>query len=214
MINSKINIDNKVYNCDSNTIVREINGDILYIDPPYTITEYSSAYHVLETLSRYDYPEISGITGRRSNNDRKSQYTRKKDALLAFEDLIRQAKFNHIVISYSNESLIPIVDLQKMLERYAADEKVIFKKISYRTYKNLRQSKKSNGLFEFLIYFKKDNSVIKSPLNYSGSKDNLIPQIEKYLPGYIDSFVDVMGGAFNVGINIIANEVIYNEYNK
>jgi len=214
MVNSKINTDNEVYNHDANTIIREISGDILYIDPPYTITEYSSAYHVLETLSKYDFPEISGITGRRNHNDKKSMYTRKKEALFVFEDLIRQAKFNHIVISYSNESLIPIKDLEKMLEQYALNKKVVTKKISYRTYKNLRQSKKSENLFEVLIYFKKDNSIVKSPLNYSGSKNSLMPQIEKYLPGYIDSFVDVMGGAFNVGVNVIANEVIYNEYNK
>jgi len=90
----------------------------------------------------------------------------------------------------------------------------MIKRISYRTYKSLRESKKSDNLFEFLLYLKKDNSIIKSPLNYSGSKDNLMPQIKKYLPGYIDSFVDVMGGAFNVGVNVVANEVIYNEYNK
>src|SRR5690606_31872930 len=50
---------NEVYNEDANQLIRKIEGDILYIDPPYTITEYSSAYHVLETIARYDYPKIS-----------------------------------------------------------------------------------------------------------------------------------------------------------
>jgi len=213
LFNYKIKQNNEIYNEDSNTLIRKIKGDILYIDPPYTVTEYSSAYHVLETLSRYDYPDISGITGRRIYNDKKSIYTRKKEAIRAFEDLIRQAKFKHIVISYSNESLISINDLEKMFKKYAIDKKIVTKQISYRTYKNLRESKKSTNLFEVLIYFKKNNVIIKSPLNYTGSKDKLMPQIEKYLPGHIDSFIDVMGGAFNVGINVVADEVVYNEYN-
>lgn len=213
LFNHAVKYDNEIHNEDANSIIRKVEGDILYIDPPYTVTEYSSAYHVLETLSRYDFPDIAGKTGRRVHNDSKSVYTRKKEAIMAFEDLIRQAKFKHIIISYSNESLIPIYNLEKMLKKYAVENKVVTKKISYRTYKNIRKSKKSKNLFEVLIYFKKDNISIKSPLNYSGSKDRLMPQITQYLPGHIDSFVDVMGGAFNVGVNVVANEVIYNEYN-
>lgn len=214
LFKNKLKTNNEIYNEDSNSLIRKIKGDILYIDPPYTTTEYSSAYHVLETLSRYDFPNISGITGRRIHNDRKSFYTRKKEAILVFEDLIRQANFSHIVISYSNESIIPINDLEKMLKKYAIDKKIVTKKISYRTYKNIRKNNKSNELFENLIYFRKDNAIKKSPLNYSGSKDRLMLQITKYLPGHIDSFIDVMGGAFNVGVNVVASEVVYNENNR
>ena len=208
-----IDKENFVYNEDANTLIRKISGDVLYIDPPYTITEYSSAYHVLETIARYDYPEISGITGRRVDNDRKSYYTRSKMALLAFEDLIKQAQFSDIIISYSNQSVITLNELEKMLSLYAVNGKVVKKDIVYREYKNIRSSKKADKLFEVLLYIKKDNEVIKSPLNYSGSKDNLMQQIHKYLPEHISTFVDIMGGAFNVGINVVANEVVYNEYN-
>ncbi|HEV7702462.1 MAG TPA: DNA adenine methylase [Candidatus Paceibacterota bacterium] len=208
-----VNVDNKVYNEDANSLIRKIGGDVLYIDPPYTITEYSSAYHVLETIARYDYPEVAGITARRIDNDKKSSYTRVKTALMSFEDLIRQAQFNDIIISYSNQSIIPLKELEKMLSRYSIDGKINKKLINYREYRNIRSSKKTPGLFEVLIHIKKNNEIIKSPLNYSGSKDNLMNQIHKYLPEHITTFVDVMGGAFNVGVNIIADEVIYNEYN-
>lgn len=197
---------------DANELIREINGDILYIDPPYTVTEYSSAYHLLETVARYDYPEIAGITARRQNNRKLSQYTR-KNALNSFEDLIRQSDFAHIIISYSNESIIKAEDLFAMIKKYSVDREIIVKKLAYRAYKNLRESKKSNGLNELLIYIKKDSEVIKSPLNYSGSKNYIINDIKKILPGKITDFVDVMGGAFNVGVNIVADRVIYNEFN-
>lgn len=57
-------------------------------------------------------------------------------------------------------------------------------------------------------------AINKSPINYSGSKDKLVPQIIKSLPANVDVFVDAMGGAFNVGANISAVEkVVYNEIN-
>lgn len=33
--------------------------DCFYIDPPYTIDHYSRFYHVLETIAKYDYPELA-----------------------------------------------------------------------------------------------------------------------------------------------------------
>lgn len=56
---------NTVYNEDTNQLVRRISGDIAYIDPPYTITQYTNSYHILETITRYDAPGIFGKTGRR-----------------------------------------------------------------------------------------------------------------------------------------------------
>ncbi|MDG2083883.1 MAG: DNA adenine methylase [Planctomycetota bacterium] len=34
------------------------NVDLVYLDPPYTSDNYSRFYHVLETLARYDYPDL------------------------------------------------------------------------------------------------------------------------------------------------------------
>lgn len=62
--------------------------------------------------------------------------------------------------------------------------------------------------------FIKTEEIIKSPLNYSGSKNYIVDQIVSELPESFSTFVDAMGGAFNVGINIPNCEcVIYNEYN-
>ena len=46
--------DNIVYNCDVNELIKTIEGDILYLDPPYTPTQYISQYHVLETIAKND----------------------------------------------------------------------------------------------------------------------------------------------------------------
>ena len=52
---------------------------------------------------------------------------------------------------------------------------------------------------------------IKSPLNYVGGKFKLLPQIIPLFPDNINTFVDLFGGGFNVGINVNANKIIYND---
>ena len=58
--------------------------------------------------------------------------------------------------------------------------------------------------------FKKEE-LVKSPLNYTGGKFKLLPQILPLFPEKIDTFVDLFGGGFNVGINVKASQVIYND---
>lgn len=52
----------KAYNQDINRLIRDIKGDVLYLDPPYNSRQYCSNYHVLETIARYDNPVLSGKT--------------------------------------------------------------------------------------------------------------------------------------------------------
>lgn len=207
---------NLFYCCNSNKLVREISGDIAYIDPPYTTTQYINSYHLLETINKYDSPEIFGKTGRRSKREL-SGYSNKQNAFFEFEDLFRQLNFNHILVSYSNQSIISLNELIELAKLFAKDGLVYIETMQYREYSTNNPSYKNIGeeLKEAIIYFKKDNKINKSPLNYSGSKDQIMPQIIRSLPKHIDCFVDTMGGAFNVGANIVAlNSVYYNEYNK
>lgn len=210
-----VDINNRIYNENTNKLIRKISGDIAYIDPPYTTTQYVNSYHLLETVAKYDYPEIFGKTGRRSKREF-SGYSNKQKAIFEFEDLFRQINFEHVLVSYSNQSIIPIDELVELAKLFAKDNKVYVESYEYREYVTNNYSYKGNGekLKEFIIYFRKDNEINKSPLNYSGSKDELIPTIFKYLPKHVGTFVDAMGGAFNVGANVFATDkVIYNEYN-
>lgn len=208
--------ENITYNKDANELVKEISGDIVYIDPPYTVTQYASAYHVLETIALYDNPEIRGKTGRRTGR-KMSEYSRRQRAKYVFEDLLRKLEFDHVVISYSNQSLIPFEEFTELLSLFAIDNELHIKGIPYREYRNLNASQKGNGkqLKEYLIYFKKAKTHNKSPLNYAGSKSSILETITNELPEHITNFVDVMGGAFNVGANIIVTDkVYYNDNNE
>ncbi len=55
--------------------------------------------------------------------------------------------------------------------------------------------------------------IIQSPLNYTGGKFRLLPQILPLFPQKIETFVDLFCGGCNVGINVEAKRHIYNDVN-
>ena len=55
------------------------------------------------------------------------------------------------------------------------------------------------------------NKMIQSPLNYTGGKYKLLPQILPLFPKDINCFVDLFCGGCNVGINVCAKKYVYND---
>lgn len=57
---------------------------------------------------------------------------------------------------------------------------------------------------------------IKSPLNYTGGKYKLLPQITKLFPktDEYETFIDIFCGGLNVAININSKKIIANDYNN
>lgn len=53
--------------------------------------------------------------------------------------------------------------------------------------------------------------IIKSPLNYTGGKYKLLPQILPFFPDKIETFVDIFCGGCNVAINVPAKKIICND---
>ena len=83
--------------------------ETIYADPPYTAQQYSRFYHILETLSLYDYPELqmlsSGILtqGLYRMDRHKSAFCSKSAATKAFESLFAIAAqvSDSLILSYS-----------------------------------------------------------------------------------------------------------------
>ena len=99
--NMKKNINNKIYNRDANLLIRDIECDILYLDPPYNSRQYSDAYHLLENLTLWQKPELKGVAKKFDRSKIKSEYC-KVNATKSFEDLIINAKTKYILLSYNN----------------------------------------------------------------------------------------------------------------
>jgi adenine-specific DNA-methyltransferase len=107
--------DHEVFNEDINEVSKKINGDILYLDPPYNQRQYATNYHILETIAKYDSPEIHGKTGLREYQNQKSLYCSRTKAKQAFKDLILKAKVKYIFLSYNNEGIMTLDDIKEVM---------------------------------------------------------------------------------------------------
>lgn len=52
---------------------------------------------------------------------------------------------------------------------------------------------------------------VKSPLNYTGGKYKLLPQLLELFPKQVNSFVDLFAGGGNVSVNVKAEKVVFND---
>ncbi len=105
--------DCRAFHRDANELIKEIECDILYLDPPYNHRQYGANYHVLETIAAYDNPKLKGITGMREYT--KSDYCRQDSAKDAMRELIRQARAKHILISYNDEGVMTLDEMREIL---------------------------------------------------------------------------------------------------
>ena len=119
-----------VYNCDSNELIKKISGDIVYLDPPYNSRHYGSNYHILNTIALYDSFEPVGKTGLRQY--KKSNYCSKQKVLESFEELIKNANFKFIFLSYNNEGLMKKEEIEQIMRNYG---KYILKNQNYSRFK-------------------------------------------------------------------------------
>ena len=103
----------RVWQQDANELIQQIECDVLYLDPPYNHRQYGANYHVLETIAAYDDPVLKGVTGMREYP--KSDYCRQDAAYAAMEQLIRAARTKHILVSYNDEGVMSLAEIQKLL---------------------------------------------------------------------------------------------------
>ena len=195
--------------------IADIDCDILYIDPPYTQNQYGTQYHLLETLVLNDNPTISPITGSRSTTPMRSDWSKDYKSHILFDKILAKTTAKYIVFSYSKDGFMSKSFIEASLKRYGKPDTYICKKISYRKYTNFKSREKNDHL-EYLFFVEKKEAkeiVYESPLNYIGSKAKMVSFIKENAPEKFNSFVDAFGGGFNVGINIDAHRVIYNDIN-
>lgn len=87
----------------------------IYADPPYCFVHYSRFYHVLETLIKYDYPEVK-YKGRYRTDRHQSPFCIKTQVKDAFTDMfeLTRAKNSNLVLSYSNTGMISLDEINEL----------------------------------------------------------------------------------------------------
>lgn len=148
--------NNTCFNANGADVLKEISGDILYIDPPYNERQYLPNYHVLETAAKYDFPEVRGITAQRAYENNKSDFCSKAKVVGAFEELIANARFEHIILSYSTDGLMSVEEIERTMKKYGDPNSFKIYWIPYRRYKSRSTETKEEKLKEMLVYIRKD----------------------------------------------------------
>ncbi len=145
-----------VYQEDSNELIKNIEGDILYLDPPYNSRQYGANYHMLNTIAKYDTFVPRGKTGLR--NYKRSTYCSKGSVRESFEELIRNARFRYIFLSYNNEGLMSADIVKSVMEKYG---KYDLKTTGYQRFKadtDKNRNHKADKTEEYLHILVKDFS--------------------------------------------------------
>lgn len=145
----------EVFNENANDLIKHISGEVLYLDPPYNSRQYCSNYHVLETIAKYDNPVLEGMTGLRGSLSKRSDFCSKRVVEKAFEELISNAKFKYIFLSYNNEGLMSHETIKEIMSKYG--EYSCHTKV-YRRYKSYKNKEPdTNETLEYLhCLIKKD----------------------------------------------------------
>ncbi len=92
---------NICFNEDANNLVKRIEADLVYIDPPYNSRQYCDAYHLLENVARWEKPQVFGVAKKMDRTGMKSKYCT-ASAAQAFETLVNDIKAKYILLSYNN----------------------------------------------------------------------------------------------------------------
>ena len=143
----------QVFQEDGNELITKISGDILYIDPPYNVRQYGANYHILNTIAKYNIFAPRGKTGLPIYN--KSAYCSKKTVVSSFEQLIKNAQFKYIFVSYSNEGLMSPSVIKKVMEQYGRYD---VKTTSYKRFRADRTASrhhKASSTIEYLHILEK-----------------------------------------------------------
>ena len=118
--------DNRVYCEDALELAARLEGDVMYLDPPYNQHQYGSNYHLLNTMALGDCPPLS--PGHRENgrsvdksairkdwSARRSTFCSRGAAAGAWERLLSRCRARFLVVSYSSDGAVPLPDLVALL---------------------------------------------------------------------------------------------------
>jgi len=142
--------DGVVYNINSNDLIKNIKGDVLYLDPPYNARQYGANYHILETISKYDNPQIRGKTGLRDYKNQKSDFCSRRTVEVAFENLIADADFKFIFLSYNNEGLMNFDAIKFIMGKYGKYKAVTTEYRRFKADKLENRKYKVDAITEYL----------------------------------------------------------------
>jgi len=155
IFNNDINCKNTFYkmSVEDFLLLREKKYSLVYCDSPYNGRQYSSVFHVPETICNLIEVETKGKVNKPTNLFI-SKFSQKKSVKKSYQNLIDGVSeiTDNFLISYSNEGLLSIDEIVDILIKKFSEVKTF--KVDYRKF-NTNRKKDKNIVNEFLIYGKK-----------------------------------------------------------
>lgn len=154
---------NEILSLDYRACLSLLNNAVVYADPPYAFVHYSRFYHAMETLVKYDYPQIQHmggelVKGRYRLERHQSPFCIKSQVKQAFADMFDSVKASDsdLLLSYSNTGMIDIgVLIDLATSHFGSQYKVWVKNVDH-THMTMGRSKdRSRQVEESLIIAKR-----------------------------------------------------------
>ena len=203
---------NEFYNEDANELVRRLAADVAFLDPPYNSRQYSDAYHVLENVARWEKPAVRGVARKMDRGGLKSDYCT-RHAGEAFEDLVRAIRARYIVLTYNNMGeqgngrSNAKIDDETILRVLKAKGDVRVFNVAHKAF-SAGKSDRTDNVERIFLCKCNPEPLVESPINYTGGKFKILPQLLPHFPANIGTFVDLFCGGCNVGANVVAKKVV------
>ena len=126
---------------------------VVYADPPYCFVHYSRFYHALETLVRYDYPEVK-FKGRYRTDRHQSPFCIRTQVQEAFKKMFTEVseKKSKLILSYSNTGMITLEEILTLAKSvFPSAYNISVKELDYEHSTMGRKDDKSREVKELLV---------------------------------------------------------------
>jgi adenine-specific DNA-methyltransferase len=155
LYNNNESVENTFFNMNVDDFfpTNVLNYNLVYCDTPYNSRQYSSVFHVPETICNGVEIKTKGKVNLPIGTF-KSKFSKKTEVSVAYDNLINNISkiTNNFLMSYNNEGLLTIDDLQTKLTGYFNEVKIY--EMDYRKF-NTNRKNDNNTVIEYLIYGKK-----------------------------------------------------------
>jgi adenine-specific DNA-methyltransferase len=169
--------EHEIYNADVFDLVKSMNADLAYYDPPYgsnndkmppSRVRYAAYYHIWTSICLFDNPALFGKANRRADTSDVlsasvfEEFRRNDDGRFivveAIERLLRQTKAKHIILSYSSGGRATAEELNDVIS--SAGKLIEVVEVDYKrnvmggmrwTHEWVRDAHEPNREFLFLI---------------------------------------------------------------
>ncbi len=146
-----------VFNVNSMELLNKFEYDIIYLDPPYNQRQYAPNYHILETIAKYDNPEITGVSGMRNYDNQKSNFCNRGKALYELEQIVMSKNYKYLLLSYNNEGIMPKKNIIEILKKVGEVTLLEYDYLRFKSNNNGEASKKK--YIKEQLYILKNNSA-------------------------------------------------------